>query len=119
MELQNFVQVRVLVQSHERYENKERRTDTGRWFHQMLQFWQCKLVQKDACSDNLCEKDCNPRKGTWMFGKPTYVCCKAEDMESRRSQTPSEKYNQVVIHEATQTKIDDLELKWGDDLIKK
>ena len=34
MELQNFVQVRVLVQSHERYEKRERRTDLGRWFHQ-------------------------------------------------------------------------------------
>ena len=40
-------------------------------------------------------------------------------MESRRSQTPSENYNQVAVHEATQTEIDDLELQWGDNLKKK
>ena len=54
-----------------------------------------------------------------MIEKLAYVCCKAEDMESRRSQTPSENYNQVVVHEATQTETDDLELQWGDKLIKK
>ena len=53
-----------------------------------------------------------------MFEKPAYVCCKAEDMESRHNQTPSENYNQVFFHKTTQTEIDDLELKWGDDLIK-
>ena len=84
MELQNFVQVRVLVQSHERYEKRERRTDMGGWFRQMLHFWQCKLVQKDACNDNLYEKDCNLRRDTWMIEKLAYVCCKAKDMESRR-----------------------------------
>ena len=108
--LQNFVQVRVLVQSYERYEKRERRADMGRWFHQTLHFWQCKFVQKDASSDRLYEKDYNLRRDTWMIEKPTYVCCKAEDMESRRNQTPSENYNQVVVHEATQTEIDDLEL---------
>ena len=107
---QNFVQVRVLVQSHERYEKRERRTDMGRLFHQTLPFWQCKFVQKDACIDSLYEKNCNPRRDTWMIEKLAYVCCKAEDMESRHNQTPSENYNQVAVHEATQTEIDDLEL---------
>ena len=79
----------------------------------MLHFWKYKHAQKDG------ERDCNPRRVTWMFGKPTYVYCKAEGMESRRSQKPSGNYNQVVVHEATQTKIGDLELKWGDDLIKR
>ena len=119
MELQNFVQVRVQVQSHERYENRERNIDMGRWFHQTLHFWHCKLVKKDACSGSLYEKNCNPRRDTWMIEKLAYVCCKAEDMESKRSQTPSENYNQVVVHEATQTEIDDLELQWGDNLLKK
>ena len=119
MELQNFVQVRVLVQSHERYEKRETKTDMGRWFHQTLHFWKCKLVQKDACSGNLYEKNCNPRRDTWMIEKLAYVCCKAEDMESRHSQTPSENYNQVSVYEATQTEIDDLELQWGDNLRKK
>ena len=54
-----------------------------------------------------------------MFGKPTYVCCKAKGMESRRSQKPLGNYNQVVVYEATQTEIGDLELKWADDLIKR
>ena len=45
-----------------------------------------------------------------MIEKPAYVCCKAADMESRHSQTLAENYNQVVVHEATQTEIDDLEL---------
>ena len=40
-------------------------------------------------------------------------------MESRRSQTPSENYNQVIVHESTQTETNDLELQWGDNLIKK
>ena len=54
-----------------------------------------------------------------MFEKPTYVCCKAEGMESMRSQKPLGNYNQVVFHEAPQTEIGDLELKWRDDLIKR
>ena len=54
-----------------------------------------------------------------MFGKLAYVCCKAEGMESKRNQTLSGNYNKVVVHEATQTEIGDLELKWGDDLIKR
>ena len=48
-----------------------------------------------------------------------YVCCKAEGMESRSCQKPSGSYNQVVVHEAPHTEISDLELKWGDDLIKR
>ena len=54
-----------------------------------------------------------------MFGKLAYVCCKVEGMESRRSQKPSGNYNQVAVHEATQTEIGDLELKWEDNLIKR
>ena len=83
VELQNFVQVRVLVESHKRYEKWERKTDMGRWFHQTLHFWQCKLVQKDACSGSLYEKNCNLGRDTWMIEKLACVCCKAEDMESR------------------------------------
>ena len=111
--------MRVLVQSHERYEKRERRTNMGRLFHQTLHFWQCKFVQKDACIDSLYEKNCNLRRDTWMIERLAYVCCKVEEMESRRSQTPSENYNQVVVHEATQMETYDLELQWGDNLIKK